>query len=282
LNSFQYRIIQIIEANDVLNIAYHILNMKKILEILKEKWAEYLFEIIVIVIGILGAFTLNNWNQLRLEKIEENNILFNLKSEFEGNLEEIKVTNAVRVSMLNSTNIILKSIDNQKYSNYRLIDSLMRICFINPSFDPQQGSLNSLIFSGKLEIISDNDLRILLISWPGLVADLQEEESLLRTQAYSINTSYFEELAAMRNIMDFSVRDIGVPNKKLQEIKNSLPKLLASHKNSDYKKLFQVKSFENRLSNRFRTVKRALIEGQLIQKHIEKVLEFLELELRHK
>ena len=55
--------------------------MKKILETLKRKWAEYLLEIIVIMIGILGAFTLNNWNERRKESKQKVIILTHLKSD---------------------------------------------------------------------------------------------------------------------------------------------------------------------------------------------------------
>ena len=46
-------------------------------------------EIILVVVGILIALQINNWNSERLEKIEEIRLLVKLQHEFETNQENI-------------------------------------------------------------------------------------------------------------------------------------------------------------------------------------------------
>ena len=64
--------------------------MKKILVTLKQKWAEYLLEILVIVIGILAAFTLSSWNEERISGEKEKTILLSIQSEFEKNQKQLE------------------------------------------------------------------------------------------------------------------------------------------------------------------------------------------------
>lgn len=57
--------------------------MKRIHSTLKENWPEYILEIMVITIGILGAFALNNWNEGNKSEKEEKAILVQLADDFE-------------------------------------------------------------------------------------------------------------------------------------------------------------------------------------------------------
>lgn len=53
--------------------------MKKIINHLTENWIRHGFETLVVTIGILGAFTLNNWNEGRKEEIFERKVLNELR-----------------------------------------------------------------------------------------------------------------------------------------------------------------------------------------------------------
>jgi hypothetical protein len=54
--------------------------MKKILNHLKENWIRHGFETLVVTIGILGAFTLNNWNEEKKNRALEIKILAEIRA----------------------------------------------------------------------------------------------------------------------------------------------------------------------------------------------------------
>ena len=65
--------------------------MKRIIETFKQKWPNYLLEVIVIACGILLAFGLNNWNDGRKRKQLEIEILKGIRSDLLKDTIDINV-----------------------------------------------------------------------------------------------------------------------------------------------------------------------------------------------
>lgn len=73
-------------------------------------------EIILVVIGILIALQINNWNQNRIEANEELNILKALKVGLETDLEDLNYNANSIENSINSANTVIKSlINNEPY-----------------------------------------------------------------------------------------------------------------------------------------------------------------------
>ena len=85
--------------------------MRKILETLKRKWAEYLLEIIVITMGILLAFGLNNWNENRKEGNFERKVLNELHTAIQVNIDHLNRGIRRNESAIASCQLILNHFD---------------------------------------------------------------------------------------------------------------------------------------------------------------------------
>mgnify|MGYP000545461641 CR=1 FL=1 len=63
--------------------------MKKLTENLRQNWPTYFFEILVLIIGIYGAFALESWNDQRKQKKEERIILMDIRANLEKTLQDL-------------------------------------------------------------------------------------------------------------------------------------------------------------------------------------------------
>jgi len=103
------------------------------------------------MIGILLALQVNNWNQNRLNRQEEKEILNNLKDDYQQAIEEFHFLNSLRNEIISAAkNITL--IDVKKLDQYPSIylDSLFSKTLSAPTFNNESGSLEVLLTSGKV------------------------------------------------------------------------------------------------------------------------------------
>lgn len=137
-------------------------------------------EILLVVIGILIAFQVDNWNENQKLRNTEQRYLLDLKDEFWYNKSELQ-----RVRRLNDNNIVnaIEFIDYFGYDSPMVTEkefgALARGSLSREiQFNPSQGVLNEIISSGKLSLISNKELKFALSSWNGIMSEtkLQEEE----------------------------------------------------------------------------------------------------------
>ena len=134
-------------------------------------------EIALVVIGILIALQINNWNQKRLELNEEKVILSNLKEDFQSAMAEFESLNSIRNQIISAAKQIIR-ITPETVNNYQTnyLDSLFSRTLGGPTYNNKAGSLDVLLTSGKINLISNQNLKKKLISWPGDVDDMIEDE----------------------------------------------------------------------------------------------------------
>lgn len=136
-------------------------------------------EIALVMIGILLALQVNNWNNIRINKKKERAILKELHIEFLQNKIQLdSVITYHKIAFEGTKKLIalfpidIKKINLDSIENY--LNDMLSSTF---TYNPSQGVINSLISTSDFDIISNDNLRKTLISWPDLVVDFQEDEN---------------------------------------------------------------------------------------------------------
>lgn len=130
-------------------------------------------EIVLVVIGILIALEINNWNENQKLLQQEKATIASLKLEFEKNLASLNGDIAALESVLSSCNTLLAN-TGPDYEDGTLqdVDSLVSMTSRMSVWDPSLYTLGNIKNSGKLSSLSNEELKILLIEWETFYANL--------------------------------------------------------------------------------------------------------------
>ena len=118
-------------------------------------------EIILVMIGILLALQVNNWNEYKKAKEKETHALNEIISDLDHNIQQLTDIKIRKINSLNSAknslNIIIDVLENKKAYNDSLIPHFTSILGY-PDPDIKTSGYESLTSIG-MDLISDNKLR---------------------------------------------------------------------------------------------------------------------------
>lgn len=234
-------------------------------------------EIILVVIGILIALEINNWNNHQMDLDKEQKILIQLKDEYQKNLIQLKEKITMRNQIIEASSKVLNYIDNPTKSS---IDSLIyQLSFIvrDPTFNPIE---NDLIISGNLRLIQNDSLKKRLSNWTSDVYQVQENELEWQKFRTEFITPTFIRNGLTRNLTHMVFKDGFTPIHALDKSIKATSKIGNSSKIPDLNYILNNIELEGIASMAITWSNIANIQSLALERHITEILRLIESEIK--
>ena len=153
---------------------------------MKKYLLKYTLEFLVIFLGISLSFFINNWNESNKNEELEIKYLKSLKEEYESNLMLFDQSFSHHLPRWNNLDVFFNFSNKNSFEE---MDSVVNILTINWSFNPNLGATNSLISSGYIELLKNDEIKKLVSRMPFLIDDYTEEEK--RTELVCVEMGYY-------------------------------------------------------------------------------------------
>ena len=157
-------------------------------------------EIDLVVIGIMIALQINNWNEWIKDRKQEKISLENLLKEHDTNITQIdeKIIGSqdrIRIDSLLLT--LFKS--NKEIFVDEEIERMLAAITSPITFDPGNGVIKDLINSAKTNLVRNNRLKFMISEWESNLAEVKEAEQFLLELSIMQLNNYLIEKTAVRN-----------------------------------------------------------------------------------
>ena len=200
----------------------------------KNKTGKYLKyaigEIVLVVIGILIALSINTWNENNKSETEASFQLSKLRDNLYSDKKQIKTAISSDSIYINNLIFCLKVLSNEIEAPQE--EFLHRSQYISSimSFDPTRATFDGLISSGKIELISNQNLLEDLFSYYNSNT-YTSWDSALKDYSRNVIMPYFLGFDHIPNVTDeqegqnftqFDISKFSVPKKTIEDYKSNL------------------------------------------------------------
>lgn len=214
-------------------------------------------EIVLVVLGILIALSINNWNTNRLDSEEETVILNNLIKELNLELNNLAVHKTAQNIWINSGSEILK---NYTINNTFLVDDKllghMNDLMIRSNFTPNVTTYQTLESTGKINLIENKLLKDEIIVYYNSISFFSENTKINNSTLVDelinqklINLTFFKTNSFSKEMKEWWPVT-GVENYQFQKSDRFIEKIQVKLKDSDNAiSLINIANFRMFLAN---------------------------------
>lgn len=136
---------------------------------------------VVIVLSILLAFAIDAWWDERKERIEETEILLGLKQEFTGSRALLQQQIANHSNTLHAVQELLMASRRGSWDSENLtVDKAIEYLIGPPTTDLGSGVSDALISAGRIDVLSNRELRFRIATWKGVFGEVHDDEVMNR------------------------------------------------------------------------------------------------------
>ncbi|MBC2838153.1 DUF6090 family protein [Robiginitalea sp. SC105] len=235
-------------------------------------------EIVLVMIGILLALQVNDWNEQRKDRIREQVVLKQLQEDYQANLLQLEEKMTTRDRIISSAISLLRAFDQPEGV---IRDSLVKDIanmFHDPTYDPIQNDLTS---SGNLMLIRNHKLKRLLSNWSSDVVGVREIEA---TWSAFVNGEFgiiLSELGLGRDVSDSFINDskhlwLLDKNEESYKIEIGTSKLGAP-----LNEILSSRKLEAVPGSAITLNKAANLQSEALRNRILEILELIEAEINH-
>ena len=219
-------------------------------------------EILLVVIGILIALQINNWNENRKDRNEELVALRDLKIEFETNRTDIDNLIQFKQGATKNWENYLSTVSNKKTPDS--LRSTNRPALGIFEFHFSSTSLNSMLSTGKIDKIQNDSLKYLLMNWNDILSD--HKSAVQRQQAFG--PQFFEIESKL------------LPNTTVKSLTNT-PNYFYTEDEIKYLQLQAIenKQYQYAMVYNLHTLKQQLASSSRLKNSLNQVISLLEKEI---
>ena len=148
-------------------------------------------EIVLVVIGILIALSINNWNDQRKERAKELHYLQNIKTDLQLNKAELNKFLATRKNLIGNAQKIIAHFEGKPVTDLAAFNQLCIPIFAWKRYYQNNNTFQELLNSGNLALITNDSIKTTLLNMEMEYKKLKSEEAHYR---FDMETTIYQPI----------------------------------------------------------------------------------------